>query len=516
MDRVGRRVFLETALAATAGAACPRVARGQSAPPSPDALPLPACAASGDVSADRAIVWARAAGTSRVVVEYSTRPSFAQPSRVIAPVASAATDFTTRVDLSALPAGQRIAYRVSFEPLEDGRPAPDPVIGSFRTPPAGRGGVSFVWGGDVAGQGWGIDPARGGYRIFDAMRRASPDLFIHSGDSIYADNPILPEVALADGTTWRNLVTPEKGHVAQTLADFRGNHRYNLLDGPLRAFQAEVPWVMQWDDHEVLNNWYPGETHGDGRYAERDASRLAGRAKRAFLEYAPIRSVPGRERIDRVIRYGPSLEVFVLDLRSYRGPNSENRQPALSPAARILGAAQLRRLEDALASSRATWKVIACDMPIGLAIPDDTFSEAVANGDPGPPLGRELEIAQLLRFIAARRVRNVVWVTADVHYAAAHHYHPERAAFRGFDPFWEFVAGPLHAGTFLPTPLDPTFGPKIEFVSVPPGMRPNRPPSEGLQFFGRGEVAAGSETLTVGLHDREGRELYSVELVPER
>ena len=99
---------------------------------------------------------------------------------------------------------------------------------------------------------------------------------------------------------------------------------------------------------------------------------------------------------------------------------------------------------------------------------------------------------------------------------AAHHYHPDRARFREFTPFWEFVAGPLHAGTFLPTPLDGTFGPEVRFVSVPKDMKPNRPPSEGLQFFGRGSIAEGSETLTVSLHDREGRSLYSVDLAPAR
>lgn len=448
------------------------------------------------------------------MVEYSTRPSFARTSRVIAAAAVEATDFTTRADLAGLPAGETISYRVRFEPLDRSRRGPDPVTGSFRTPPAHRGGVSFVWGGDVAGQGWGIDESRGGYRIFDAMRRAKPDLFIHSGDSIYADNPILPEVALADGTVWRNVTTPEKSRVAESLAEFRGNHRYNLLDAPLRALQSEVPWVMQWDDHEVLNNWYPGEMHGDKRYAERNASLLAERAKQAFLEYAPLRRERGRSGTYRSLRCGPSLDVFVLDLRSLRGANSANRQPALTPAARILGREQLRWLESGLASSRATWKVIASDLPIGLVVPDGAHFEAIANGDGGLPLGRELEIAHLLRHIARRRVRNVVWLTADVHYAAAHHYHPERAAFRGFDPFWEFVAGPLHAGTFLPTPLDATFGPEVRFVSVPPDMKPNRPPSEGLQFFGRGAIAAGSEVLTVSLHDRQGRPLYSVDLAP--
>jgi alkaline phosphatase D len=324
------------------------------------------------------------------------------------------------------------------------------------------------------------------------------------------------EVALADGSIWRNVVTPAKTKVAESLEEFRGNHRYNLMDDHYRAFRAEVPWIMQWDDHEVLNNWYPGEIHDDARYRVKDVTLLAARARRAFLEHAPLRISPADPaRIYRAISYGPSLDVFVIDLRSYRAANSPNRQAHLSAAARILGAAQLGWLKSALAASRATWKVIACDMPIGLAIPDKADSEAVGNGDPGAPLGRELEIADLLRWIAARRVRNVVWVTADVHYAAAHHYHPDRASFRGFNPFWEFIAGPLHAGTFLPTPLDATFGPEVKFVSVPPDMKQNRPPSEGLQFFGTGRIDAVTETMTMRLHDRDGRELYLVDLLPE-
>ena len=99
--------------------------------------------------------------------------------------------------------------------------------------------------------------------------------------------------------------------------------------------------------------------------------------------------------------------------------------------------------------------------------------EAFANGDGGPPLGRELEIADLLRFIRDRRIRNVVWITGDVHYCAAHHYHPTRAKFTEFHPFWEFVAGPLHAGTFGPNTLDPTFGPEAKFNGVPKGLKRN-------------------------------------------
>ena len=118
-------------------------------------------------------------------------------------------------------------------------------------------------------------------------------------------------------------------------------------------------------------------------------------------------------------------------------------------------------------------------MPLGLTVTDGPLFEAVANGDAGPPLGRELEIAGLLKFIRDQRIRNVVFVTGDVHYCAAHHYDPARAAFTDFHPFWEFVAGPAHAGTFGPARLDKTFGPEVRFLGIPAGMKPNRPPSEG-------------------------------------
>jgi alkaline phosphatase D len=56
----------------------------------------------------------------------------------------------------------------------------------------------------------------------------------------------------------------------------------------------------------------------------------------------------------------------------------------------------------------------------------------------------------MLRFIKTAGITNTVWLTADVHYAAAHYCNPDKAQFQGFEPFWEFVSGPLHAGTFGP------------------------------------------------------------------
>src|SRR5207249_4348565 len=110
-----------------------------------------------------------------------------------------------RVDLTRLPAGQRILYRVRFEDLADARVSSEPVTGSFRTPALAPAEVTLAWSADTVGQGWGINAEWGGLRLYETMRAAAPDLFVHCGDTIYADQPLLPEVALDDGTVWRNL-----------------------------------------------------------------------------------------------------------------------------------------------------------------------------------------------------------------------------------------------------------------------------------------------------------------------
>ena len=117
----------------------------------------------------------------------------------------------------------------------------------------------------------------------------------------------------------------------------------------------------------------------------------------------------------------------------------------------------------------------------------------------------------MLSAFKRHRVRNVVWLTADVHYCAAHHYDPARAAFTDFDPFWEFVAGPLDAGTFGPNELDATFGPEVVFSKA--ADHPNQSPRGGNQFFGHVDIAADGR-LTVSLRNSAGSVLWSHALEP--
>lgn len=471
----------------------------------------------GDITPGRAIVWSRSDRSARMIVEYATTESFQNAKRIVGPAAIEPTDFTARVDLNGLPAGQKIFYRVSFQDLENTKVSSEPVVGSFNTPPVARRDVSFVFGGDVAGQGWGINPDFGGMKIYEEMRKTLPDFFIHSGDTIYADGVVPAEVKLDDGSIWKNLTTPEKSKVAETLDEFRGNYRYNLLDANLRRFNAEVPTLAQWDDHEVRNNWYPGQILDDPKYKVKSIDLLAARGRRAFLDYLPLRfNADDPEQVYRGFNYGPMLDVLMLDERSYRGPNTPNQQTTINDESVFLGSDQINWIKQRLLTSKATWKVIASDMPIGIIVGDAGGKyEAFANGN-GPALGRELELADLLSFIKRNKIKNVVWVTADVHYCAAHFYDPAKAQFKDFAPFWEFVAGPLNAGTFGPGQMDDTFGPEVKFTGIPKGMKPNRSPKDGFQFFGAVKIDGKSSVMTVGLHDITGKKLYSVELNPQR
>lgn len=513
-SRMSRRSLLMSGLATGSLLAMPAISRAGSRPVFTHGVQ------SGDITAQGGMVWTRADRPARIALEVATNESFQNARQVAALNALPESDYAVKAMLQGIEGDQTVFYRMTATDLSDSNASSEPVIGQFRTAPTTRRDIRFVWSGDTAGQGWGIDDE--GMRTYATMAAHEPDFFIHSGDTIYADGPMQDEVEI-EGGIWRNTVlTDEVRKVAETLDEFRGRWKYNQMDQHAQAMSAMVPTLFQWDDHEVVNNWSPGkDLTGDDRYTEKSVALLTARAQRAFHEMTPISYTPAEPgRVYRKIAYGPLLDIFFLDLRSYRGANSEGMEDEVTAQSQVLGKAQLDWLKAALKASDATWKVIACDMPIGVNVwdkvsEDQKYVEAIANGDPGAPKGRELEFAQLLRFIRDEKILNTVWLTADVHYTAAHEYHPDRASFQDFEPFWEFVSGPLHAGTFGPNDMDMTFGPEVKFVKAPAPGQANLPPSAGMQFFGMVDIEGASGQMTVRLMDRADQELWSITLDPK-
>jgi alkaline phosphatase D len=474
-------------------------------------------ARSGEVTTGSAVLWGRASGDGRMTVRLSSNGRLLRTVR--GPRADERTDHTARLLLDGLAPGRQYEADVSFTSA-DGTPGiPEQV--TFSTAAVHPAPTSFVWSGDTCGQGWGINEQLDGLTTYRAMHETRPDFFIHCGDTIYADIEIPGSQEEDTGDVWHNVVTEEVSKVAESLREFRGRHRYPLLDKHVRAMYAEVPTIAQWDDHETLNNWYPGERLDDDRYSERRCDVLAARGRRAWQEYqpVPVRRLVDRggdgfatSRIYRRVPRGAHLDVFCLDMRSYRGPNGPSPGPG-QPG--ILGAEQERWLVEEVSRSRATWKVISADLPLSIPSNWADDRDGPSNGDPGGPTGREPEIARVLSAFKRSGVRNVVWITADVHYTAAHRYHPDRAAYGDFDPFWEFVSGPLAAETFPRKDgiLDRTFGPEVVFSKGnDSGQRQS--PRAGNQFFGHMAIARDG-LLTVTLHDGSGMALWTRDLEPE-
>jgi hypothetical protein len=204
---------------------------------------------------------------------------------------------------------------------------------------------------------------------------------------------------------WRNQTSEVLARVAESLDDFRARFAYPFDDPQVRDLAAEVAIIAQWDDHETHNNWWPGQILADDRYRERSASVLAARARQALFEWIPI----GRDQrgpgtpINRVLHHGPHLDVVVVDLRSFRTATDR----AGDDGAPMLGRDQAAWLVEALAGSRATWKIVACDQPLGLIIPDGDDDPTRQEGWalPGEPVrGREQELAWVLAELHRRGV----------------------------------------------------------------------------------------------------------------
>jgi phosphodiesterase/alkaline phosphatase D-like protein len=422
---LGRREFLRLAVLA---ALAPSVAALlDAAPLGAQIASLPNRVAAGDATETSVVLWARSTQLGAVVFVCGVDASFTQ---IVATLTAEVTDPALPVKVVAenLTPGTRYFYRVT-----DAAGASD--TGSFRTAHALRRadgrlnrvgfrlGVSGDWRGELA--------------PYPAIKNAPGrdlDLFVLHGDTIYAD---FPSPGLSEG----GVEKPQ----ALTLADYRAKHAegYGFRAdvnywGELRASTAVLATI---DDHEVLNDFAGGaartSTTQNAIFTNYTGERvndteLFDNALQAFNEYNPLRDerygetgdarTANKRKLYRYRRYGADAAVFVLDTRSFRDAPVPALQPPISvqsvaaflastyaPNRTLLGAAQLSQLQsDLLDAQRAgiTWKFVLIPEPIqnlGPLAAQDRYE------------GYAAERAALLQFIGDNRIRNVVFVAADIH-----------------------------------------------------------------------------------------------------
>jgi alkaline phosphatase D len=373
-----------------------------------------------EVGPDRAVLWVRGDHSSTPVhLRYGPAEDTTATTDVEVALAPE-RDQTGRAALETLVPGTRYVYEVS---QDDARTRGSFVTALRREADAP---VRLVWSGDLGANGYCRD-VEDGYRIFRTMARRQPDFFLFIGDTVYADQPcgVRPHV-------------PGTDYVAKTLAEFHGKHRYNRADPALQEFFRTTSVFAMWDDHEVRNN-FAGPTEP-----------LMPVGLRALLDYWPIQGPPDEpRRLYRAVRWGRHVEAFILDTRQYRTDNAESDGPAKT----MLGAAQREWLLRGLARSDATWKLVVTSVPLGMFTGgrySDSWSRANLFGFPRTTLtGFVHERDLILRSIRDQGVRNVVFLSGDVHHAELMRHEPSP----GF-VVHEFVAGPLAARQGYPRFLD--------------------------------------------------------------
>ncbi|MBI3625440.1 MAG: alkaline phosphatase D family protein [Candidatus Rokubacteria bacterium] len=407
-----------------------------------------------------AVVWVRGFEESPLHVEYA--PESDARSAVVTVAVTRATDLTGKAILKDLFPATRYTYRV--------RQAGESIQGSFVTAPAldQSRAVTFLWSGDLGG-GRICRHIQDGYPIFKPMARLKLDFFLFVGDTIYAD-------MRCGGPDW----VPGYDFVAATLPEFREKHRYNRSDPAVQDFFRATSVYAIWDDHEVKNDFAgPSEP-------------LMPVGRQAFLDYWPIQPPPEEPvRLYRKVRWGKGLELLLLDARQYRSPNQERDGPAKT----MLGAAQRRWLIDSVSTSGATWKAIVSSVPLsvptGRPTARDSWSNANVLGFPEEnATGFAAERDLILRSLRDRKVKNLVWLAADVHHAEVIRHRP----WPDFT-FYEFIAGPLAASRGRPRPLDMGLNPVSLF---------------GLgEIDNFGEVTIDQRGLTVQIIDVTGHVRFS-------
>ena len=412
--------------------------------------------AAGDVTSSSAILWAHSDRSGRAVLEVSRDSRFRRGVARTGVVASRANDNTVQARVRRLRPGTRYFYRFRL-----GRGVSD--VGRFVTAPAASSTrpIEFAFSGDADAQ-----RARGqrrpfynNFEVYRQMAREGNHFNVNLGDTIYSDTEV-------GGRLEGGVFVPPT--VARTVAQKWAKYRQNLALSNLQLARRSAAFFSHWDDHEFINDFSIAENGG----------RLYRDGVKAFRDYAPV-TYTSRDGLYRSFRYGRNLEVFYLDERSFRDAkashrgtcdNPETGDPDLAPTApqdkrnlfsilipslrqpvsqacldrirdprrTMLGSRQFARFTNAVARSRATFKVVMSEVPIQqfYALPYDRWE------------GYEGERQRLLNSLRDR-VRNVVFLTTDAH---ANYFNEVRL--QTLEPggpvdsgFMEMVTGPVATKT---------------------------------------------------------------------
>ena len=234
-------------------------------------------------------------------------------------------DFTTQINLMGLiPNSTYELHVVSRYP--ESKYIGETIDGSFKTAPAADE-IEEVLFTISTGQAYrDQDAPEGGFKIYNAMLELGIDFFVHTGDILYYDNQAKD----------------------QALARWHWSRTYSLPTN--FRFHKKVASYFIKDDHDTwINDCWPGyETKFMGEFTFEQGQAI-------FLEQVPIQG-----KTYRTYRWGKDLQVWLMEGRDFRSPNTDPDGPDKT----IWGKEQKDWFFSTAEQSDATFKILISPTPI--------------------------------------------------------------------------------------------------------------------------------------------------------
>ena len=375
--------------------------------------------ASGDPLTDRVILWSHAKVPNSVADvsltwQVATDAAFANIVRTGALLATEASSFTAKVDVTGLTAGASYFYR-----FRDATGASS-TVGSTRTLPASNiASVKFaVFSCSLYSEGY--------FHAYDAAAKSDALYALHLGDYIYeygAD----PKQYGNTNIPGNRIASPANDIV--TMNDYRTRHALYKSDLNLQAAHAKMPWITIWDDHEFANNGYVNGAENHKSASQGDWVTRKNIAAKVYHEWMPIRTpdVNNLLKIYRRFDFGNLFTLHMLDTRiegrdrqyddygdtdggvgRYLAgitPNAAGVRPDASR--QMMSSEQQNWLTSGMSASAATWQVVGNQTIMGrMWFPGSVLSAFNSN-----PAGAPAAISAFLTAKATRFAGGVAALT---------------------------------------------------------------------------------------------------------
>ncbi|WP_250490491.1 alkaline phosphatase [Caballeronia sp. INML2] len=435
---------------------------GGSTPPPAGAFAFPQGVASGDPRDVSAVFWTRcvangsnaAASPSPVAVtlQVSAQQNFAQLVASVPLSAVADYDFTVRTKVTGLAAKTTYYYRfVAGSDIS--------ATGTTRTAAAANEAIPqlrFAW---FVCQNWSANH----WQAMSLLAAETDlDFVVHLGDYIYEAG-----FAAQPGTVepaHPAITLPSGGAYASTFDDYRTLYRTYRGDARLQNVHARFPVIAIWDDHEFSDDcWQDHQTYTNANLQQTARRR---NANQAWAEYLPVdwgdvsfdlnNTAYDNIRIYRDFHFGSLMHLVMTDERLYRddhvvseaaiaqalGHDPVNGNDLvgsryfvaqqvlarfeaadtqrLGRVPSIFGPAQTQWWKDTLKASTSIWKVwgnevmmnrLWLDLTSIAPAPDNVVFVLDCDAWDGYPSHK----ADLLSFVKAQNITNLVAITGDLH-----------------------------------------------------------------------------------------------------